>query len=161
MKHYFWIVLMISLILAPLPVFPSMASDMDGEAVDAVAVVINPRNHLRNLTVEQLGMIFTRRVLYWDALGSHVDYSIRPIVSMNGSRAIEVFKRQVLSGEELHGIEVKKEDMDVLKTVAIDEAAIGLVHLSSARGYKWVRIIDVDGEKASLDNPRYPLLIPR
>lgn len=161
MKRYLWIAVTVILFMGT---HPALAEEKKADVVDAVAVVVNPLNHIRNLTAEQLRNIFTHRFLYWDALGANKDYSIRPVIGMNremdGSRVKEVFQRRVLSGEEFQGVEVKRDDREVLKAVAMDEAAIGLVSLSSARGYRWVRIIDVDGEKASLDNPEYPLLIP-
>lgn len=160
MKRYLWIAVTVILFMDIPPVSWSEAGERSAAVVDAVAVVLNPLNPIRNLTGEQLMNIFTHRSLYWDALGSNVDYSIRPIIGMNKSHVKEVFQRRVLSGEEFQGVEVKRDDLGVLKAVAMDEAAIGIVSLSSARRYRWVRIIDVDGEKASLDNPEYPLLIP-
>lgn len=162
MKRYLWIAVTVILLMNPLPI---LAGEENADVVDAVAIVLNPANPIKNLTTEQLRNIFTHRSLYWDALGTHIDYSIRPIIGINGGtdrpHVKEVFQRRVLSGEEFQGVEVKRGDQEVLKAVALDEAAIGLVSLSSAIGYRWVRIIDVDGEKASLDNPKYPLLISR
>ena len=128
-------------------------------ANDAIAVIVNPMNRLKTLTIAQLRAIFTHKARSWNVVGAAIDLTIRPIITDNASPVHEVFRERVLGGGEFQKCEVMSMDDEVLREVARDEAAIGLVTLSSARNHRGVRIIGVNGKRASLDNPGYQLLI--
>ena len=129
-------------------------------AQDAVAVVVHPLNPARMLTTAQLREIFTRKVLGWHRVGGPHELSIRPIIGRVDSPSREAFRQRILSGREFQECEMMEGDDRILHAVAGDEAAIGVVSLSTALRRKGIRILAVDGEKASLDNPKYPLSQP-
>jgi phosphate transport system substrate-binding protein len=141
---------------------PSTADSLGsaGTVHDAVAVIVNPLNPIKSLSMDQLRGIFSHKLPYWHLLGGNHELSVRTLIGSEESAVLQAFRQRVLMQEPFEGCETLKRDEEVLKGVGGDEAAIGIVSLSSLGDRKGVRVIAVDMEKADLNNPEYPLLVP-
>ena len=131
-----------------------------GTVQDAVAVIVNPLNPIRSLSMEQLRGIFSHKLSAWHLLGGNHELSVRALIGPEESTVLQTFRQRVLMQEPFEGCETFKGDEEVLKGVGRDEAAVGIVSLSSLGDQRGIRVIAVDAEKADLNNPDYPLLVP-
>jgi phosphate transport system substrate-binding protein len=131
-------------------------------AWDALAVVVHPRNPVKNLTLEQLRDIYAGRVTDWSALGGTpgainlyavagpldgVEWSLRRLLFGKGSARVAA-KRWYINTKQL-------ED-----AVAIDPAGIGVTLHSLAAAHKGLFSLRVDGIApglATLEDGSYPL----
>lgn len=68
-------------------------------AIDGVAVAVNPKNSVKELTREQLKGIFSGRIKNWKEIGGR-DEAINIYVREDGSGTREVFEAEALKGGE-------------------------------------------------------------
>jgi phosphate binding protein len=106
---------------------------------DGIAVIVNPANGVRELTVAQLSALFTGKVKSWSELGGPelpVNLLSRPAYS--GTHAF--FKEKVLLKGDKHGqedfapgITLIEHSGAVLEAVASDRGAVGYVGMAYLR----------------------------
>jgi len=127
-------------------------------ALDALAVVVHPKNNVSKLTTEQVKDIFTGKITNWSQVGG----ANRKIVLVSrdvSSGTFEVFKDVILKGDAVHESALKvASNQAVATTVASTPDGIGYIGL----GYlnKNVKDIALNGVKASVKDAQsgqYPL----
>lgn len=99
-------------------------------AYDALAVVVNPKNEVTNLTREQLEAIFTGKITNWSELGG-ADLEIVPYSRETSSGTYEFFKESILDNKNyVNGIMSMPATGAIIQSVSQTEGAIGYVGLA-------------------------------
>ena len=128
--------------------------------MDAIAAIVNEKNPIKDLTKEQLKSIFTGKIRNWKEIGGE-DSPIRVLIVNRRSGTHEVFKKAVLDREDYSGAEVISPDPKIVEVVAADPNAIGQIGLAFFKGKnRKVRALSIDGQEASVNNPKYPVTRP-
>jgi len=126
---------------------------------DAIAVIVNDRNPVRELGRDQMRAIFTGQVRNWDELGGP-DLSVRPLVVGEESATRRIFRGAVLAGAEYAGCEEVRPDRAILDAVAREPGGIGHISFSFLEGALGIHSVAVDGEWPSVTNFEYPITRP-
>lgn len=129
-------------------------------AVDGIAVIVNPANGVKDLTMEQIFKIYTGEITDWKDVGGNAG-KITVVTREEGSGTRGAFI-------ELTGIEVKEGDSKVDKTIASaitqgstgavmttvagDPNAIGYASYGSAKEKTDIKLISVDGKACTEEN---------
>lgn len=94
---------------------------------EAVAVIVNPANSLRRLSLPQLAAIFSGKTGDFAAVGGNGG-AIHPIAGRDNASEVQAFSGLVLGGQPLPAATRRLADAaGVMATVGSDRAAIGLV----------------------------------
>lgn len=136
-------------------------------AYDALAVVVNPANKVKNLTREQLEGIFTGKITNWKQVGGE-DLKIVPYSRETSSGTYEFFKESVLKNKNyMNGIMSMPATGAIIQSVSQTKGAIGYVGLAYVN--KDVKTIHVSYDKGktytapSVENAKnktYPIVRP-
>lgn len=135
---------------------------------DAIAVIVNPRNPVTELSSAELRAIFGGEVVNWQGVGGP-DLSIAPLIVGKGSATREVFRAAVLGDRDYSGCREVVPDRSIVETVATTPGAIGQISFSflldresgqDGGARAGVRIIAVDGEAPHVSNFEYPIARP-
>lgn len=132
-------------------------------AFDIIAIVVNPRNEIRELTREQAAAVFTGRITNWKELGG-MDREIVVVVRDQASGTREVFDSQVLGATPDRPVwsvpsAIESASNGVVREIVASTApAIGYV----SYGYvnRLVRPVALDGVPPDIPNStsgRYPV----
>jgi len=115
-------------------------------AKDSIAVVVNPKNPVSELTFEQIKGIYTAEITNWKEVGGN-DEEIVVVSRDSSSGTFVVFNDIVydgsLDGEELRVANtalLQKSNGDVAGTVMSTPGAIGYVGLAYLEGLKDVKV---------------------
>ena len=122
---------------------------------DAIGVVVNADNPVKAVSAAQLKDIFTN----WSQLGGP-DLKIKPLIVKQGSATRSVFQATIMGGAEYAGAEVVAPDGKIIGETARDKGAIGQISFSFLQGASGIKALDVDGQKAAVTNPDYPITRP-
>ena len=126
---------------------------------DAIAVIVNEKNPVRDLSREQLARIFTGQVDNWHEVGGP-DLEIEPFVMGPDSATRAVFAGAVLGGGEYVDCTEAIPDGTMLEAVASSPGAIGQISFSFLGRETGVRPVAVEGEFPSVANFGYPIVRP-
>lgn len=126
---------------------------------DAIAVIVNDANPVRELTRSQLRAIFTGQARNWTELGGP-DLVIRPFIVEVESATRKIFRGAVLAGSEYAGCEEVRPDRSIVDRVASEPGGIGHISFSFLQSKVDVRPIAVDGEQPAVANFGYPITRP-
>ncbi len=136
-------------------------------AYDALAVVVNPSNKVKNLTREQLEGIFTGKIKNWKEVGGD-DLKIVPYSRETSSGTYEFFKESVLKNKNyMNGIMSMPATGAIIQSVSQTKGAIGYVGLAYLN--KDVKAIHVSYDKGktyvepsvvNAKNKTYPVVRP-
>ena len=130
-------------------------------ARDGLAIVVNPKNPVASISIEQLRALFAGRVTNWNEVGGK-DGPVRPITREEGSGTRESFVRLIMSGERISGRALTQESNGAVKElVKGDPAAIGYMSLGLVG--KELKAVPVDGIEPTVKNVqagRYNLVRP-
>lgn len=126
---------------------------------DAIAAVVNADNPVSGLTAEQLKGIFTGKIKNWSEVGGP-DLAIKPYIVKKGSATRKVFRKVILGDGDYAGAKVVTPDAKIVTTVAREKGAIGQISFAFLSGKKGVKPLDVDGQKATVENASYPITRP-
>lgn len=126
---------------------------------DAIAVIVNAENPVKALTKAQIKGIFTGKVANWKEVGGP-DQKIVALVTAEKSATRDVFQKMALDGEEYQNVLVQTPDIAIPQKVANLKMAVGQISLSFISGDSAVRAVSVDGQAATVDNPKYPIARP-
>ena len=128
--------------------------------MDAIAAIVNDKNPLVGLTIEQLQRIFTGKIKNWKEVGGE-DSPIRVLIVDQHSATHGVFKKAVLGKEDYGVAEVISPDSRIIDLVAADPNAIGQIGTAFFKSKnRKIRALSIDGQEASVDNPKYPIWRP-
>jgi phosphate transport system substrate-binding protein len=119
-------------------------------AKDAIAVVVNPANKVKGLTIDQLGKIYRGEITNWKDVGG-TDATIVLLSRDSSSGTYEYFKEEVV-GKELEYAKAAKllpSTQAIVDETKANPNAIGYIGL----GYVTpdVTVIEVDGKAASVE----------
>jgi phosphate transport system substrate-binding protein len=117
---------------------------------DGIALVVHPRNTLRNLTLEEVRGIYSGRIRNWKELG-WIDRNIDCITREEGSGTRGAFEELVMGKTEIHDrIMVQDSNGSVKEVVATDPYAIGYISLGVVDSR--VRGLSIDGVSPTTQN---------
>jgi phosphate transport system substrate-binding protein len=136
-------------------------------AYDALAVVVNPENKVRNLTREQLEGIFTGKITNWKEVGGE-DLKIIPYSRETSSGTYEFFKESVLKNKNYkNGILSMPATGAIVQSVGQTKGAIGYIGLAYLN--RDVKAISISYDKGNTftapsvtnaKNGTYPIVRP-
>ena len=126
---------------------------------DAIAVIVNARNPITNLSSEDLRRIFSGEVENWREVAGP-DLTIEPFIVGPESATRRIFGATVLGGADYAGCEEVRPDEDILAAVAGADGGIGQISLSFLEHSRGIRPVSVDGEVPSSVNLDYPITRP-
>ncbi len=116
-------------------------------ARDGLAIVVNPSNPVKGLTIEQLRGVFSGRFKNWKDLGGK-DEAIRPITREEGSGTRESFVHLVMGQEKISRDTLAQESNGAVKElVKGNQAAIGYMSLGLVA--KDVKPLWIEGQEAN------------
>ena len=124
-------------------------------AKDGIAVVVNPDNPVKELTLQQLSKIFTDKSLRWNDLGGP-DEPIIVLSRESSSGTYVFFQEMVLKKQDyMQDAKLIPATSAIIQSVSTDKSAIGYVGLGYALAAKdKVKIISVKADDNS------PAVIP-
>lgn len=126
---------------------------------DAIAAVVNADNPVSGLSAEQLKGIFIGKIKNWSEVGGP-DLAIKAFIVKKGSATRKVFRKVILGEADYAGTKVVTPDAKIVTSVARDKGAIGQISFAFLSGKKGVKPLDVDGQKATVENASYPITRP-
>jgi len=129
---------------------------------DAIGVWVNRANPVTSLTKDQLKGIFTGKIGNWKEVGGRDAPIVVYIVNKN-SATRKVFAKTILGGEKYGSATTVRPDPAIIEKVGADSNGIGQLSFALGAGHPdegKVKKVDVGSEKASVDNPSYPITRP-
>lgn len=136
-------------------------------AYDALAIVVNPKNKVKNLTREQLEGIFTGKITNWKEVGG-ADLKIVPYSRETSSGTYEFFRESVLKNKNyMNGIMSMPATGSIIQSVSQTKGAIGYVGLAYINSSVQAIHVSYDAGKtfikpsvANAQNKTYPIVRP-
>jgi phosphate transport system substrate-binding protein len=116
-------------------------------AIDAIVPIVNPKNKIKDLTIDQLNQIYQGKITNWKEVGGD-DLEIVVISRDSSSGTFEAWGELVLKGAKVSPrAQLQASNGAIVQTVSKNKYAIGYIGL----GYldKTVRGLTVNGVKAS------------
>jgi len=132
-------------------------------ARDAAVLLVNPRNVVDNVTLDEVRKIYGGELRNWSELGG--TGPIEPIVPAVGSDLMESFSEDVMAGEPIQAKSLTAQsDSDAVRLVLENPGAIGIVTLGAvARGGKALPLAALRGlpyyapDPETVHDGRYPV----
>lgn len=110
---------------------------------DGIAIIVNPKNPINNLTIEQVRNIFRGKICNWKELG-WIDRKIDAVTREEGSGTRSAFEELVMKNQEISdAIMVQDSNGSVKEVVATDPYAIGYISLGVVD--QRVKTLSIDG----------------
>lgn len=126
-------------------------------AIDGIAIIVNPSNPIEDLSVEQIGKIYTGEITNWKDVGGDE----RPIVligreaasgTRDGFESITGTKDKCKYAQEL------TSTGDVIQTVSSNPNAIGYASLASVKdSIKVLKVENIEPSKDTIQNGSYKI----
>ena len=116
-------------------------------AIDAIVPIVNPRNPVKNLSIDQLSQIYQGKITNWKEVGGE-DLQIVVISRDSSSGTFEAWGELVLKGAKVSPrAQMQASNGAIVQTVSKNKYALGYIGL----GYldKSVRALTVNGVQAS------------
>lgn len=116
-------------------------------AIDAIVPIVNPRNKVTNLTIDQLSQIYQGKITNWKEVGGE-DLQIVVISRDSSSGTFEAWGELVLKGAKVSPrAQMQASNGAIVQTVSKNRYALGYIGL----GYldKSVKALTVNGVAAS------------
>jgi len=120
---------------------------------DGLAIIVNPKNPVGNLTLEQLCDIYAGGIVNWRQLGGE-DKKIHIIAREEGSGTRSAFEELVMGERRISPRAIVQDSNGAVRQlVADDPYSIGFISLGLVDvGEKPVKALRIDGTEASRDN---------
>ena len=116
---------------------------------DGISLVVNPKNPINELSLEDIRAIFSGKISNWNELG-WVDRKIDAVTREEGSGTRGSFEELVMKGVEIDdGIMVQDSNGSVKEVVATDPYAIGYISLGLVDAK--VKALTIDGVGPSIE----------
>jgi phosphate transport system substrate-binding protein len=114
-------------------------------AIDAIAVIINPENPVKDLTNTQLGAIFKGEITNWKEVGGP-DLKISLYGRQSSSGTFSYFRKKVLEKKD-YSQEMKRMtgNAQIAEGIKNDKAGIGYVGIGYVQGASGIKMIAVNG----------------
>ncbi|MDO4178485.1 MAG: phosphate ABC transporter substrate-binding protein [Phascolarctobacterium sp.] len=129
-------------------------------ARDGIAIVVNPENNVKNLSVKQLSDIYTGKIKDWQEVGGKAG-AIVLIGREAGSGTRDGFESITKTANACKYRQELTSTGDVITTVSSNPAAIGYASLASVK--KTVKALSIDNVAPSsetIKNGSYPVQRP-
>ena len=119
-------------------------------ARDGIAVVVNPANPVSELTVEQIGKIFTGATHQWDQVGGQAE-GIEILSRESSSGTYVFFQKKVLNKKDYsQKAKLMPATSAIVQSVTSNKNAIGYVGLGYAKAAKdKIKVLAVKAEDSS------------
>ncbi|MFT4542070.1 MAG: ABC-type phosphate transport system substrate-binding protein [Planctomycetota bacterium] len=127
---------------------------------DAIAVVVSTERDLNGLSIGQLRSIFSGEIEDWEQIDGAGTGRIKPLIVDRSSVTRKVFRAAVLGVRDYAGCEVVAPDAKILARVAEDPNSIGQISASFPFDDKRVRVLAIDGVRATDRSGEYPITRP-
>jgi len=128
---------------------------------DGIAIIVNPQNPVRSLTLQQIRDIFSGKIRDWKELGG-IDREVDAVTREEGSGTRSAFEELVMKGKAIDdSIMVQDSNGSVKEVVATDPYAMGYISLGLVD--QKVRSVIVDDVAPSIKNiktGRYKIVRP-
>lgn len=130
-------------------------------AYDGIVPIVNPKNKVNNLTIDQLSQIYQGKITNWKDVGGE-DLKIVVISRDSSSGTFEAWGEMVLNKAKVSPrAQLQASNGAIIQAVSKNRYTIGYVGL----GYlnKYVKALTVNGVKASLEtciSKEYPVSRP-
>jgi phosphate transport system substrate-binding protein len=129
-------------------------------ALDGIAMIVNPRNPVNNLTSAQIQKIYTGEIRNWKELGGP-DLPIVVISRETNSGTYETFETKALDGKKMTPKTEYANSNGAIRTrVMSTPSAIGYVGIAFTEGVKAVTVNDVVASVETVLNDKYPIARP-
>jgi len=130
-------------------------------AVDGIAMIVNPANPVKALTVEQVRGIYTGAIKNWKEIGGP-DVAIVRISRDTNSGTYETFESLVMNKEKIHeSAEYVGSNGAIRQRVQSTPAAIGYVGLGFVdRSVKALEINGITPDRNTVSSGKYPIARP-
>ncbi len=125
-------------------------------ALDGIAVVVNPKNTLDGISLEDLGRLYRGEIKNWKELGGP-DLPVVLYGRQSNSGTFVFFREHVVKGDYSPQMRPMNGNSQIVEAVAQDPGGVGYVglgYLKSAEGK--VKALKVDGKLPG--EPGYPIL---
>ncbi len=130
-------------------------------AYDAVVVILNPRNKIDNISLEDIRKIFSRKILNWKELGGE-DKEINAITREDGSGTRSAFQELVMKETPIsNACMVQDSNGSVREIVKADPWSIAYISLGLVD--KDVKAVKIDGilpDRAAVKEKKYNFMRP-
>jgi phosphate transport system substrate-binding protein len=130
-------------------------------ARDGLAIVVNRKNPVADISLEKLRALFSGRITNWKEIGGH-DGPVRPITREEGSGTRESFVKLVMGKERISRRALTQESNGAVKElVKGDAAAVGYMSLGLVGDE--LSVLSVEGATPTAENVfagRYTLARP-
>ena len=125
-------------------------------ALDGIAIVINPKNALDEVSLEDLGRLYRGEVKNWKELGGP-DLPVVLYGRQSNSGTFVFFRERVVKGDYSPEMRPMNGNSQIVEAVAQDPGGVGYVGLGYAKeaGDK-VKVLKVEGARPG--EPGYPIL---
>ena len=117
-------------------------------AIDGIAIIVNPQNKAEDLTVEQIGKIYTGEITNWKEVGGE-EHPIVLIGREAASGTRDGFESITKTKDKCKYTQELTSTGDVIQTVSGNENAIGYASLASVKDS--VKVLKVEGVTPSKD----------
>jgi phosphate transport system substrate-binding protein len=122
--------------------------------LDAVAVIVHPRNPVDFLSLEQLRRVYSGSIVAWHGVVGGYDLPVRPLSPSLDSGLRQVLDRVVLRDDEIApDAELVEDRAAMVQAVASDPRAIGLVAMTEERSSVKTLAVAVEGREAVAPSP--------
>jgi phosphate transport system substrate-binding protein len=126
-------------------------------AKDALSVYLNPKNPIKDLSIDQLKKIFTCQINNWSMLNGKYE-KILPIIRPPNSGTHYYFKEHVLGGDEYcEETIIKSTTPEIISEVLKNENAIGYGGIGYKNGVVHAKINGIEPTEENVVNNKYPI----
>lgn len=115
-------------------------------AIDGIAIIVNPENTVEDLSVEQIGKIYTGEITNWKEVGGE-DKPIVPIGREAASGTRDGFESTTGTKDKCKYSQELTSTGDVIQTVSGNPNAIGYASLAAVKDT--IKVLSVEGVKPS------------
>lgn len=130
-------------------------------AKDAIAIIVNPKNPINDLSIQQIKLIFSGKIKNWKDVGG-LPNPIVVITREEGSGTRDSFQRMVMEKDEIT-LEALVQDASgtIRQLVADDPNAIGYISLGLVnKMVKPLKISGIEPNIENIENGKYKLVRP-
>jgi len=130
-------------------------------AKDAIAIIVNPKNPVQDISLDQIRHIFSGKIKSWKELGG-ASHPIVLVTREEGSGTREAFQKFVMGKEDI-SLEALVQDSNgaVRQVVASNHNGIGYISLGLVNDQvKALKISGVEPNLADIENGKYTLVRP-
>lgn len=119
-------------------------------AIDGLVLIVNPKNSIENLSLDQIRDVYSGKITNWSQLGGS-NTKINLIAREEGSGTRSAFTELVMGKIEITPKAIVQDSNgSVMQLVAGDPNAIGFISLGLVN--EQVKALDLDGVKATAEN---------